>query len=57
MDRKVLKYKEIGINPKLRRDYNNLKTAKLDRACETLKKLIDNPFNVNYYEMKLQLSK
>ena len=49
----LINYNEIGINKQLRRDYNNLKKSQLDRACEQLQSLINNPANVWAYETKL----
>lgn len=54
MNKKVLNYNEIGINPKLRRDYQNLKKSQLKCACDNLAQLINNPVNVYYYEMSLK---
>ena len=54
MNRKLLNYSEIGINPKLRKDYQNLKKSQLQRACDNLAQLINNPVNVYYYEMSLK---
>lgn len=54
MNKKVLNYNEIGINPKLRKDYQNLKRSQLQRACDNLAQLINNPVNVYFYEMNLR---
>ena len=51
MQNKTINYNDIGIMPKLRKDYHDMKSNQLDRACEQLKQLISNPVNVYQYEL------
>ena len=54
MNKKRIEYNEIGILPKLRKDYNDMKSNQLDRACEALQAVISNPVNVYQYQSNLR---